>query len=241
MSGARQTRALEEECQALRKRVDELEARQHALAHEINNSLGGTLLAAQFALEFKDDSNAVTNALKAIVRQTKRCAEVVSGVLTFAQEGRSDRRPADLNSAVQHAGDLIRSYVEKNGAALELLLAEDLPELDLNEAEMGLVTVNLIRNSVQAGAESIRLRTQRSTDAVQLTVRDDGPGIPKHAMHRIFEPFYTTHEEEGGTGLGLSIAHGIVTSHRGTINVESEGAGGTIVTIRLPLSGDGRG
>ena len=209
------------------------------IGHEINNPLGGILLAAQFALEFKDDSNAVADALKAIVRQTKRCAEVVSGLLTFAQEGRSERRPTDLNSAVRHARDLIRGYVEEKGAALELLLADDLPELDLNETEIALVIVNLIRNSVQAGAESIRLCTQRFSDCIQLTLQDDGPGIPD--KRRIFEPFYTTREKEGGTGLGLSIAHGIVTGHAGTIDLESTDAGGTIVTIRLPLAGDGRG
>ncbi len=211
------------------------------IAHEINNPLGGILLAAQFALEFNDDSDAVTNALKAIVRQTKRCAEVVSGVLTFAREGRSDKRPADLNAVVQHARDLIRSYAEERGATLELLLADGLPELDMNEAEMGLVIVNLIRNAVQASAEHIRLLTKSSTDFVELTVHDDGSGISEDEKRHLFEPFYTTRENEGGTGLGLSIAHGIVTGHEGTIDVENELEKGTLVTIRLPRAGDDRG
>ncbi|TDJ08331.1 MAG: PAS domain-containing sensor histidine kinase [Deltaproteobacteria bacterium] len=211
------------------------------IAHEINNPLGGTLLAAQFALEFQDDSDAVTNALKVIVRQTKRCAEVVSGVLTFAREGRSEKRPADLNAVVRHARDLIRSYAKERGATLELLLAEGLPELDMNEAEIGLVIVNLIRNAVQASAEHIRLLTRSSTDFVELTIHDDGSGISEDEKRRLFEPFYTTRENEGGTGLGLSIAHGIVTGHEGTIDVESELEKGTLVTIRLPLAGDDRG
>ena len=211
------------------------------IAHEINNPLGGTLLAAQFALEFKDDSDAVTNALKAIVRQTKRCAKVVAGVLTFAREGRADKRPADLNAVVQHARDLIRSYAKESGATLELQLADGLPERDMNEAEIGLVIVNLIRNAVQASAEHIRLLTRSSTDFVELTIHDDGSGISEDAKRHLFEPFYTTREKEGGTGLGLSIAHGIVTSHEGTIDVESELEKGTLVTIRLPLAGDDRG
>jgi signal transduction histidine kinase len=101
--------------------------------------------------------------------------------------------------------------------------------------------VNLIRNAAQASAEHIRLLTRSSVDFVELSIHDDGSGISEDDKRHMFEPFYTTREKEGGTGLGLSIAHGIVTSHEGTIDVESEVEKGTLVTIRLPLAGDDHG
>jgi len=208
------------------------------LAHEINNPLGGALLAAQFALEFKDDSAAVANALQAIVRQTKRCAEVVSGVLKFAQEGSSDQRLTDLNSVTRHSKDVIHRYAEKRGATIEFVPAGGLPEVRINETEMGLAIVNLIRNAVQAGANHIHLRTQHTQDCVDLIIQDNGSGIPEDQKRRIFEPFYTTRNKQGGMGLGLSIAHGIVTGYKGTIDVESEQGKGTALTICLPFAQD---
>jgi PAS domain S-box-containing protein len=211
------------------------------IAHEINNPLGGTLLAAQFALEFKEDSTAVVNALKAIIRQTKRCGEIVTSVLTFAQERTSEKRKTELNEVVQHARDLIRTFAEQKGASIELALADGLPPVVINETELGLVIVNLIRNAAEAGAKHIVLRTEPSPDCVRVVVQDDGTGITKEQMAHIFEPFYTTREKQGGTGLGLSIAHGIVRGHGGTIDVESELEEGTTITISLPRTGGGDG
>ena len=211
------------------------------IAHEINNPLGGTLLAAQYALEFKDDASAVTTALKAIVRQTKRCGEIVKSVLTFAQEGRTERHPAELNSIVRHARDLMRSYADERGSTIELDLADALPLVVMNQTEMGLAIVNLIRNAVQADAKRIQIRTLLTPAAVDLSVRDDGSGISREEMQHIFEPFYTTRERQGGTGLGLSIVHGITTSHDGSIDIESQVGQGTTITLSFPRTGEGSG
>ena len=234
-----------------RKRMEERLSRSQRLAsigtlaagiaHEINNPLGGTLLAAQYALEFRDDSSAVTNALKAIVRQTKRCGEVVKSVLTFAQEGRTEKHLTELNSSVHHARDLIRSYAEERGSTIELDLSDALPLVVMNQTEMGLAIVNLIRNAVQAGAKRIQIRTLCTPEAVNLSIRDDGSGISREALQHIFEPFYTTRERQGGTGLGLSIAHGIITSHGGSIDIESQVEQGTMITLSLPRTGEGDG
>jgi PAS domain S-box-containing protein len=211
------------------------------IAHEINNPLGGTLLAAQFALEFKEDSAAVVNALKAIIRQTKRCGEIVTSVLTFAQERTSEKRNTELNEVVQHARDLIRKFAEEQGTSIEVVAADGLPPVVMNQTELGLVIVNLIRNAVEAGAKHIVLRTEPSPDGVRIAIQDDGAGITEEQKAHIFEPFYTTREKQGGTGLGLSIAHGIVRGHGGTIDVESDLEEGTTMTISLPRTGGGDG
>ena len=111
----------------------------------------------------------------------------------------------------------------------------------MNQTELGLVIVNLIRNAVEAGAKHIVLRTEPTPDGVRVAVQDDGAGITEEQKAHIFEPFYTTREKQGGTGLGLSIAHGIVRGHGGTIDVESESEEGTTITISLPQTGGGDG
>ncbi len=81
----------------------------------------------------------------------------------------------------------------------------------------------------------IRVSSERASEAVRLTVIDNGPGMSESERRRIFDPFYTTRQREGGTGLGLSIAHGIVMQHGGEIEVESELGAGTRVRVDLPL------
>ena len=99
------------------------------------------------------------------------------------------------------------------------------------------VLLNLIKNAVDGmpGGGLLRIETRNGDDGfVELTVTDTGKGISRDVMPRIFEPFFTTKEEGKGTGLGLSITHGLVRSHNGRIEVESEEGIGTVVTIRFP-------
>jgi signal transduction histidine kinase len=96
--------------------------------------------------------------------------------------------------------------------------------------------VNLIQNSVQAGASRVEIRTQRTEEDVRLSVRDDGEGMTPERAARIFDPFYTSRASEGGTGLGLSILHGIVRDHGGRVDVRTEPGQGTTITAIFPRS-----
>jgi two-component system, cell cycle sensor histidine kinase and response regulator CckA len=74
-------------------------------------------------------------------------------------------------------------------------------------------------------------------DTVQLTVKDDGAGIPPDVLEHLFEPFFTTRHEQGGVGLGLAVARSIVIAHKGTIKAESAPGQGSVITIILPIEG----
>jgi len=204
------------------------------IAHEINNPIGGILMAAQFALKYQADPGSVKTALDDIVRDGARCGRIVKNVLRFAQEAPSERSPADLNPVVQQAADLVQKYGEKKGSVIELVLAEKLPDVMLNPAEIEQVIVNLVGNAAQAGATRVVIRTESAPDAVRLVVEDNGSGISKEDAEHLFDPFYTTRHDRGGMGLGLSIVHGIVKDHEGEIDLDSQPGRGTRLTIRLP-------
>lgn len=100
--------------------------------------------------------------------------------------------------------------------------------------------MNILINAAQAMQErgTITITSRRSApdDFVEVLISDTGCGVPPDKIGQIFHPFFTTKESGQGTGLGLSIAYGIITSHHGTITVESEVGKGTTFNIRLPIA-----
>ena len=100
--------------------------------------------------------------------------------------------------------------------------------------------MNILINAVQAmqerGTITITTRHSAPDNSVEVLISDTGCGVPPDKINQVFDPFFTTKESGQGTGLGLSIAYGIVTSHRGSISVESEVGKGSTFKIRLPIA-----
>jgi two-component system NtrC family sensor kinase len=98
------------------------------------------------------------------------------------------------------------------------------------------VLVNLFQNAIQAmpNGGKLHIRLNREEKGISLQVQDEGVGIPEENLPRIFDPFFTTKPEGVGTGLGLSVSYGIVTKHRGRIDVKSKLGNGSTFTIKLP-------
>jgi signal transduction histidine kinase len=157
--------------------------------------------------------------------------------LQFSRQRSTERWPSDLNEIVERAIELTGKYIEQRGAAVRTELRAPLPKVKLNPGQIEQVLVNLIQNAVESG-EGVRVvvSTRSATGRVRVAVQDDGRGMTEEQKSHLFDPFFTTREREGGTGLGLSIAHGIVTSHGGTIDVESEPGRGTMILVELPVA-----
>jgi signal transduction histidine kinase len=125
------------------------------------------------------------------------------------------------------------------GVDAELDLARDLPEITADPVQLRQALINLIINALHAmpGGGHLKIKTRAAKRAVSLFVEDNGAGIREDVVGKIFLPFYTTKDVDQGTGLGLSVVHGIVTSHGGTITVDSEEGRGTAFEIVLPVTG----
>ena len=207
------------------------------LAHEINNPLTGVLsYASLLEKRFQHDPEARAD-LAVIIRETIRCRGIIRELLDFARPTPPQKRPADLNEVVRHAISVVMSQLALNRVDLKLDLAAELPSVLADENQIQQVVVNLLINAVDAingegGEIRVATRTMEG-QGLELEIRDNGRGIDPEDLSRIFEPFFTT-KGAHGTGLGLAVTWGIVDSHGGTIQAESEPGQGTSFLVRLP-------
>jgi len=211
------------------------------IAHQINNPLASILAASQYALACEDDADVAAvrqQALRDIEEEARRGGRIVRSVLQFSRNQRSEKWLVELNEVVRGACALVGASARECDARLETRLVVPCGPVELNPLEMEQALVNVVRNALQASPPGARVRvaTERRDGRARIRVEDEGRGIPAGDLHRIFDPFYTTRLSQGGTGLGLAVAHGIVSAHGGSIDVESRRGRGTAVTIDLPLS-----
>jgi two-component system, NtrC family, sensor kinase len=189
-----------------------------------------------------------------VVQHGRRADSIVRNMLAHSREGGGERRPVDLNAAVEEALNLAYhgARAEKPGfnIALEKRLDPAVGQVELYPQEFTRVLLNLISNGFHAahwklldGAPEgfqpvLSVTTRALPDKVEIRVRDNGPGIPDAVRARIFEPFFTTKPAGEGTGLGLSLSHDIVVKqHGGTIDVVTEAGRFTEFVVTLPRVG----
>ena len=211
------------------------------VAHEINNPLTGILTFAEEMLEEFEPGSEPHDDLSFIVRETLRCRQIVRDLLDFSRHYKPNRQSVPAEMVVRRAMNLVSKQASFQNVQIELKLdAPDLQvEADPNQLQQ--VMLNLIINARDAveGKGKIELRVAEGEGArVVLEVRDDGCGIPRQDMTRIFEPFYSTKGVQGN-GLGLAAVRSIVEEHGGRIVVTSEVGVGTTFRVSLPARGDG--
>jgi len=222
------------------------------VAHEINNPLTGVLTYASLLQERCAEQPEVKADLDVIVRETKRCREIVRGLLDFARPSPPQHGPTDLNEVVRRAVAVVMNQLALSRVRLDFQLAPALRPVPADANQIEQVVVNLLMNAADAlGAEggTIRITTAETSvpprdDAAdargprpfaELVVEDSGSGIAASDLDRLFEPFFTT-KGNRGLGLGLAVTWGIVEAHGGTIDVQSEPGHGVRFTVRLPLA-----
>jgi CheY-like chemotaxis protein len=180
-------------------------------------------------------------AVKAIHKEAKRAAKIVSNLLLFARERDAERTRTDLNAVMADALELRRYVLRTQQVEVALELDPSLPAVWADPFQLQQVVLNFITNAEYAlkgvaHEKRITLRTWFANSRVCASVADNGTGIEAEVIDRVFNPFFTTKGVGEGTGLGLSISHGIIRQHGGHIGVESVSGNGAVFTIDLPLS-----
>jgi len=207
------------------------------VAHELNEPLGNILGFAQLAQKSTDLSEQVAGDLQKIINASLHAREIIRKLMVFARQAPSKKTYVNLNKVVEEGLYFFEARCAKAGIELNRMLTPDLPEISADAALLNQVLVNLVVNSIQAMPSGGKLivQTMASDTSVSLIVEDTGTGMSPEVMQQIFLPFFTTKDVDEGTGLGLAVVHGIVTSHRGTIDVKSEIGSGTRFEIQFPL------
>lgn len=217
------------------------------VAHEINNPLAIILGFSDMLLERLDEKSKEYEMIKTIERQGYNCKKIVENLMTFARAREKDAYDTDINRGIETVLEVVKNTLLTKKVEFHLDLAEGLPRVRGDAAQLQQVFLNLINNAVlampQGGSLTVTTRLSDNKDWVQIVFADTGEGIKKEHLPKIYDPFFTTRKVGEGTGLGLSVSYAIITKFGGTIACESQtkdesknGTSGTTFTILLPVS-----
>ena len=221
------------------------------VAHEINNPLNGVI---NFAQLLKDEGEGrgdfERRMIEGIIDEGGRIAAIVRGLLTFARHDDNRRSHVSISEVVRTSLALFGRQFDKDGIGVETDLPEDLPRVYADGSRLRQVVVNMVSNAYHSLKEKraeggrgklLRIGARRVEHGGRAFVRvefyDNGVGVRREDLDRVFDPFFTTRRDTGGTGLGLSISFGIVREHGGTIRAESERGEFARFVVELPASG----
>jgi two-component system NtrC family sensor kinase len=222
-----------------------------SVAHEINNPIAGVLnLSMLIERILKEDGippervEEVRRYLVQISSETTRVGRIVGDLLAFSRRSSPQRMLADFNAIISRTVSIIDHKLKLANVELELQLDENLPKIKCDNSQIQQVIVNLVMNASEAthnrdhGKVTVRTTTNTNRESIRLEVKDNGDGIPKEYLAKIYDPFFTTKGEGKGVGLGLAVVYGIVESHGGDIEVDTKIGEGTIFHVDLPISGE---
>ncbi len=207
----------------------------HRVAEEEGNfSLGG--------VPFSSARTDVEECCATIYRSTERIAQVISDLRGYSLGERNELQPGvDVNQVITDALSIVQAHGRHFEATIIANTSPHLPTVTASHHQLVQVVVNLLMNAVQAlpgGRGTIIIGTAYLSERgqVQITVRDNGVGIPLEVREHLLEPFVSTRLERGGSGLGLFVTNFIVTAHGGWLEFDSTVGSGTTVMVRLPIA-----
>ncbi len=200
----------------------------------------------------KDIADDVIQNLEKINHHGKRADAIVKSMLQHSRSSSGKKEPTDINSLADEYLRLayhgLRAKDKSFNAKFETAFDDSIGKINIISQDIGRVLVNLINNAFYAVSErkkqesngyepTVEVLTKKTDDKIEITVKDNGNGIPKKVLDKIFQPFFTTKPTGQGTGLGLSLAYDIVTKgHGGELKVETKEGEGSEFIIELPAS-----
>jgi signal transduction histidine kinase len=201
-----------------------------------------------------DEAVSILNDIKdnesKINHHGKRADAIVKGMLQHSRKSAGQKEPTDINALAEEYLRLARFSAKTKDKALNVTLQTDfdktIGKVPVVPQDIGRVLLNLFNNALYTVNEkkkqypedykpTISVNTKKLIDKIEIRVQDNGMGISKSMMDKIFQPFFTTKPTGQGTGLGLSLSYDIVKAHGGELNVESKEGEGAEFIIQFPL------
>ncbi|MEP3373660.1 MAG: HAMP domain-containing sensor histidine kinase [Maribacter dokdonensis] len=228
--------------EALTRRKMERTDRLHILgeitagiAHELNTPLANILGFAELLTDKMTDKQSVRD-LEKIMDSAIFSREIVKKLMFFACEMPQEMKRVQLIPIVTSVIKLLAPSLRDKKIKLVTTYENEDLVLQADTVQLTQVLFNLIMNAIYYSPENgiISVKVLDTENHILLKIADQGEGIPKELEDKVFEPFFTTKPIGEGTGLGLSVVHGIITSHKGTIEHEQNTPKGTIFTVSFP-------
>ncbi len=220
------------------------------IAHDFNNILSAIIGYTDLATLILPEDNQARTSLGEVMKASQRAKELVYRILSFSQMHEQEQKPVRMDLIIQEALQLIRPSLP---STIEIVLETDCKGTILADpTQIHQVVLNLCTNAYHAMLENggrleVRLAKVKilldesvdhldldTGDYLKLTIADTGYGMNEQTMQRIFDPYFTTKENGSGTGLGLAVVYGIVSAHKGAIQVNSTPGEGTTFEVFFP-------
>ena len=215
------------------------------VAHEINNPLAvilqktGWLQDLLEEEEFQKSANGeeFKNSVKKIEEHVERARKVVHNMLGYARRMEPRMEDVDVNQTINQTVDILENFARGNNIDIQTDLAENLPIIAGDQAQLQQVILNLMNNAIDAIGKdgTISIRSGAGKSEIRITIADTGPGIPESMQKKVFDPFFTTKSTGKGTGLGLWISYSIIEKMGGKMVLQSKEGQGATFTITLPI------
>ena len=225
-------------------RVATVSALTASIAHEVNQPLSGIITNASTCLRMLDaappDVDGARETAKRTIRDGNRASDVITRLRALFSKKEFALESLDLNDATREVIALSLSDLQRQRVVLQSEFADDLPKVTGDRVQLQQVVLNLVRNASDAMMDvddrprQLLVRTERENgDRVRVMVRDNGIGVDRQTMDKLFDAFYTT--KSGGMGIGLSVSRSIVERHQGRLWAEPNDGPGATFSFSIPL------
>jgi len=216
-----------------------------AIAHEIRNPLTGIGAGIQYLKRSGDFDEEHSASIESILSEVSRLDRIITDLFKVVKPRGILYQKTDISKIIEKSYNSVREILRENSVEFDLQIDDDMPEVEIDPDQISQVLINLIKNSAESfdsdrGKIVVSAGVNRKPESnngkaariFKIKVADNGCGIAKKHIDRIFEPFYS--RKSSGTGLGLYVSHSIIQHHHGRIEVESEPGRGTTFTVTLP-------
>lgn len=235
------------------RKMESLGTLTGGIAHDFNNILSVIIGNNELAMDDMNDHQSMRQCLEEINYAAMRAKDIVGQLLSYSRKSQQEKATVKAAALIQDALQFLRPLIP---ATIDVEAHIDLGEEILLAApsQLHMALMNICVNAAQAMEESggkIKVRAHKLNLTplmmadhtglqpgmhIEITIEDDGPGIPPQLMDRIFDPYFTTKAVGKGSGMGLAVVHGIVQSHDGSISVQSDMGRGTRFQLLFPIA-----
>jgi C4-dicarboxylate-specific signal transduction histidine kinase len=227
-----------------KQKMEALGTMAGGICHEINNPLTGIMNYGQLIVDMSDDESTINEFAQEIINESERIASIVASLQGLCKSDTGKRGSVDLVDVMANVEQLVKTTFRHDKIKLDIEIDSNIPKVYGNIEQYQHVMLNMLTNARDAlnarfnnndPKKLIKVRAQTSDKYVILTVEDYGVGVPESILHKMFDPFFTTHDRTERQGLGLAICQSIIKGHGGNMQVESKMDEYTKFIISFPL------